>query len=106
PVRHRWSREHRAVVGGQRVVRRDHVRADADQDVDDDDGRTERAQGTLAAELPDRREPPVAPGRLGDLGGDVDGATDRHYRNLIRGSSQASVRSTRKVTTMKTNATS
>src|SRR5207253_2420809 len=47
PVRRRGPGEHRAVVGRQGIVGRDHVGADADQDVDEHDGRAERAQRTL-----------------------------------------------------------
>jgi len=60
-VRRRRSREHRAVVGGQGVVRRDHVGADPDQDVDDDDGGADRAQRALATELYDDGSQPRRP---------------------------------------------
>src|SRR5206468_9459078 len=53
--------------------------ADADQDVDEDDGRAERAQRTLATELTDDGKPSKSPGGLGDLGGSFGGSADRHH---------------------------
>src|SRR5207244_13053245 len=91
---------------GTGIVARDHVGAEPDQDVDEDDGRADRTQRTLATELTDGGKPSKSPGGLGDLGGGFGGSADRHHRNRILGSSQAYARSTRKLTKMNTNATS
>jgi len=77
-VRGRRAREHRPVVGGQRIVGRDHVGPETDQDVDRDDGGADRAQRTLATEFADHREPPAPRRGLGDVGDGLDRSSDRH----------------------------
>src|SRR5207245_8195017 len=78
PVRRRGPRQHRAVVGGERIVGGEDVGAEGHDDVDEDDHGTDRAQRTLADEV-FRRRPPArpAPGDLRNFGERV-GGSDGH----------------------------
>ncbi len=84
-------------------VGRDDVRADTHEDVDDDDDRANGAQRALLAKLADLGEPAQSPGNIGSFD---DGRPKCHQRNRMRGSIHAYIRSTVKLTKMKTNATS
>ena len=53
-------REHRAVICRQRVIGGDHVGAEADEDVDEDDDRADGPERPRAAELQDCAAPAAA----------------------------------------------
>src|SRR3989442_1652034 len=104
PVARGRPRQHRAVIRRQRVVGRDHVGAEPHEDVDRDDDGSDGAQWPLPAEVAGHGEPASTFGDVRNVG---DGrSSNRHQRKRIRGSSQAYIRSTAKLTKMKTNATS